>query len=87
MRLGSCGDMQVCGYAARRYTVIGHVALWLAMAGTSQWAVVFTFYAVWHRVSVSWLMSLVAELIIRYRVVFGPMVSFIYHWVHIWYES
>jgi len=27
MRLGGCADMHVCGYAARRDTVIGHVAL------------------------------------------------------------
>ena len=61
MQLGSCGYMRLCGYAARRYTVIGHVALWFAAAGTSQWVVVFIFYATKHRVSVSWLMHLAIE--------------------------
>jgi len=32
-QLGGYADMQACGYAARRYTVIGYLALWLAPIG------------------------------------------------------
>ena len=31
MQLGGYADMQGCGYAARRYTAIGHVALWFVV--------------------------------------------------------
>ena len=51
-QLGGYADMQVCGYAARRYRVIGHLALWFAPAKHPPWVVVFTSYATWHRASV-----------------------------------
>jgi len=45
--------MQVCGYAARIYTVIGYVALWSAAIKHTTVVAVFTSYAARYRVSVS----------------------------------
>ena len=53
MQLGGSAGMRICGYAARRYTDIRHVALWFAVIGHSAVAV-FTSDADRHRVPVSW---------------------------------
>jgi len=46
--------MHVCGYEARRDTVVRHVALWFLQLDTLQWVVVFTSYAARHRIFLSW---------------------------------
>ena len=49
--------MQVCGYAARKQTGVGHVALWFPTVGHLPVDCCFTTYASRHRVSVPWFLS------------------------------
>jgi len=53
--VGRCADMHVCGYAARRDTVIGACDFSdFRLLGILSWVVVLTFYEARHRIFLSW---------------------------------
>ena len=66
-QLHGYAGMKIGGYLSRRYTAIGHVALWCTGLGPQQWVVVFTSDTARYKVLVL-LIFIVVSYSIRYPV-------------------